>query len=213
MSDQPKPEELVDITGLARESLFWEAKSWIVLKAAPGIQADLDATWRHYRDVTDDRLVALVAALCIENSIDELLLSIAPGCHQCKEDQDFTLSVKIKTVRALRVIPARILTACDLVRKVRNGFAHQVTLKRFEDVPDKLREALEPSVRSFNVATRDPREAQRLFKDLVGFILAALRIYTEHVAHLRRFVESDEGQLGFRKWCEEQESGKSTPSI
>ena len=202
MTETPKPEQIVDITGPAGETLFWHTKEWIVAKSVPAIQADLDNTWHHYRDITDDRLVALVAALCVEGAVDALLEAMAPGVATLKNDTDFKFSVKIKFARSLQLLPARVLTACDLVRQIRNEFAHNVALRRFEDLEAKFQNRLAPYVWEFNKAAYDPNAPQRLFKDLVGFILMALRIYTEQVSRLRSYVSTDTGRADFQRWCQ-----------
>jgi hypothetical protein len=127
---------------------------------------------------------------------------LQPGFQAYIEDTDFTFAIKTKTVRSLRLLPARILTACDLIRQIRNQFAHNVNKKRFEDLEDKYLTKLEPYVKAFNTAPRDPKEAQRLFKELVSYTLVALIVYTEQVSRLRCYVEDEAGKRGFSAWCQ-----------
>ena len=81
-----------------------------------------------------DRLVGLIAAMVIESSLDRLLQSIAPGFKA----SGFTFAVKIKIAESLQLLPARILDACDFIGQVRNKFAHNVQLTRFEDLPPDI---------------------------------------------------------------------------
>lgn len=171
MAEIPKPEEMIDVTGPKNESLFYHVKSWVMAGKDQEIQMRLDERWQHYGKTEDDRLVAVIAALCLESAIDALLTSVAPGFKPYVEDTDFTFSIKIKMVKALRLLPARILTSCDLVRQMRNRFAHNVDKKRFEDLEAKYLDKLEPYVNSFNTAQRNPKEVQRLFKELVTYTL------------------------------------------
>ena len=211
--DTSKSDDILDISGPKDQSLFYHAKLSLVKGKIKDIQARLDERWQHYSKVKDDRLVALIAALCIESSIDVLLTAVAPGFLPYAEDTDFTFSVKIKIARSLRLIPGRILKACDLIRQIRNEFAHHVHYKRFEDLPeDKYLNKLEPYVRNFNNAKRDPKEVQRLFKELVSFTLLALIIYTEQVSRLREFIETDAGRASFYKWCEENQASAQSAS-
>ncbi len=211
MADTPKPEEMIDISGPKNESLFYEAKSWLVATKIEDIQARLDERWQYYGKVKDDRLVAVIAALCIESSIDALLTAVAPGFQQYIKDIDFTFSIKIRMVRSLRLLPSRILNACDLIRQIRNEFAHNVDKKQFEDLGDKYLTKLEPYVRAFNTAQRNPKEVQTLFKDLVGFTLIALIVYTKQVLRLRCYVEGEAGKKGFAEWC--QQDGTKPPVL
>jgi hypothetical protein len=104
--------------------------------------------------------------------------------------------------KPLRLLPGRILKACDLIGQIRNQFAHNIDKKRFEDVEEKHLKKLEPHVRSVNTARRNPKEVQRLFKELVSYTLIALVVYTEQVSRLRCYVEDDAGRRHFGEWCQ-----------
>ena len=201
MTCTPKPEEMIDIAGPKGKTLFNEAKSWLLTGKEQNIQAQLYERWQYYSEATDDRLVAIIAALCIESSMDALLSAMAPGFKDYAEDTNFTFSIKTKMISSLRLLPERILTACDLIRQIRNEFAHHVHYKRFEDLGEKRLKNLEPYVRSFNTAQRDPNAVQRLFKELVAYSLTALIVYTEQVSRFRQYAESDTGKISFSEWC------------
>lgn len=202
--DEHRPEQMIDITGPRGKTLFCEPKSWLIAAKEQDIQAHIDERWRHYGEAKDDRLVALIGALCIESSIDSLLIAAAPGFPQYLDDTAFTFSVKTKMAESFRLLPTRILNACDLVRQVRNQFAHDLDKKRFEDLDDKSRRRLEPCVRAFDNTSRSPDEPQRLFKELVSYVLIALKVYTEQVSRLRSYVEDEAGMKGFSEWCKER---------
>jgi hypothetical protein len=103
MALTPRPEEIIDITGPEGETLFWHALAHIVAEHVPQLQGELDELWVHYKDIADERLLALVAALCMENAIQELLQALGPGFAQLRDDADFTLSLKIKAANSQRV--------------------------------------------------------------------------------------------------------------
>jgi len=201
MTEIPNPEKLIDITGPEGETLFWSAKAWLVAGSEGQIQARLDEMWVHYSDVTDDRLLALVGALCVEASVDALLEAAAPGFAQCREDQDVTFSLKIKVARSLQLLPARILTGCDLVRQMRNEFAHHLDVKEFGQLDGKYLGKLGPYVAEFNRASRDASNHRQLFTDFVGFTLFALDVYTRQVARLREYLETTSFREAFKQWA------------
>jgi len=203
MADEPKPEEIIDITGPAGETLFWHALEHVIAKHGPKLQAELDELWAHYQDISDERLLALVAALCTENAIQGLLEAVGPGFDKLRDDADFTFSLKIKTVRALRIIPSRILTTCDLIRQLRNEFAHHLDRKTFSQLdPDKHLRKLKTQLATFNMKERDDTKYAALFKELVGFTLLALRTYLQHTQRLREFLETPAFRDGFKRWSE-----------
>lgn len=205
MTDQPTPEQILDISEPRGETLFCEAKAWLLTGAEADIQAEVDGLWAHYRDVTDERLLALVAGLCIEKSVDALVGAIAPSFEEYRQDQAFTFSVKIRVARSLRVLPARILSTCDLVRQIRNEFAHDLQMKEFAHLdPEKYLRKLVPYVAAFNRpdADRAANDHPKLFRDMVGFTLVALGAYTRQVQRLREYLETAESREGFKRWAE-----------
>lgn len=202
MTATPPPEELIDVTGPEGESLFCHAEQWLMAERATDLQASLDATWVHYRSIDDERLLALLGALCVEGGLDALLVAFAPGFSSFISDTDFKFSVKIKFARSLRVLPGRILAACDLIRQIRNEFAHSLNRRSLSDLDDKLRNKLFSQTEAFNPAKRDPSGHNKQFKDLVGFVITALWIYTQQTSKLRVFVESSAGRDAFKRWAE-----------
>ncbi len=202
MSEEPKPEQIINLNGVEGQTLFWHAKAWILDGRQNEVQSRMDEVWAHYRDIADDRLLSLVAALCVESYLDRLLQAISPGFDQYRDDVDFTFSVKIKVARGLRLMPTKILTVCDFTRQVRNEFAHHLERKRFDELDrDKYLNKLRPYVREFNSADREPLNYRQLFLDLVGFAIAALQVYTMQVSRLREFLETDASRNAFRDFC------------
>jgi hypothetical protein len=219
MTDRPKsPRDStqVDLSGPPNQTLFWNVHSFTRTDLR-SIVAEWTATWEHYRPVTDDRLVALVALLCIEGSIDRLLTAIAPGFDKYVEDLDFTVSVKTKIAKSLQLLPTRILTACDLIRQIRNEFAHHVEFKRFEHLERKFLAKLEPHLKGFVIDPGyDPNHApQQTFKDLVGYVLLGLSFYTLQTSRLRTYLSVDSCRTDFEKWCADtfQEPEDQDPDI
>lgn len=202
MTNAPPPDdEQLNIQGPAGESIFCHTKVFLVEDSLPKIQGDLDSTWVHYRDLDDDRLLVLVAALCIEGGLDDLLLAIAPGVDSASKDRTFSFSVKVKMAKALRLIPERILRDVELIGALRNQFAHRLDHRRFDDLPKAGSiKGLLPAVRQYVQKPKNAADLRSLFKELTGLVLMALRVYVEQTRHLRRFMESPEGMQELRKW-------------
>jgi len=201
LAEEPKAETIIDITGPEGETLFWHALAHIIADRGPQLQGELDDLWVHYRGIADERLLAIVAALCIENAIEELLEALSPGFAQLRDDAGFTFSLKIKTARAIRVMPSRILGSCDLIRQIRNEFAHHLEKKQLSQLDDKkYLQKLAAQVAAFNPAERDRALHAALFRDLVGFVLIALRTYIQHVLRLREHLDTKTFREGFAEW-------------
>lgn len=86
----------------------------------------------------DDRLLAIVSALLIENRVDYLLSTCLPRYKKLLDTKDFTFSTKITLVEALGMIPPKITSTAHLLRQIRNEFAHHLSAKTFNDVEQKL---------------------------------------------------------------------------
>lgn len=54
-------------------------------------------------------------------------------------DRDMTFSLKIKLLRALAVVPRHLIEAADLVRAIRNEFAHNLRVDTLADLTDKTK--------------------------------------------------------------------------
>lgn len=201
MEHQPNADEIIDIEGPVRETLFWHLKGWLVRDREDAIQQRLDELWAHYKDVQDDRLLALVGALCIEASLDNLLSGFAP-----RYDVDVPFGLKISIARALCLIPSRILNSCDLVRAIRNDFVHNLDVSQFRELERKRLDKLGPYVRQFNTGGRDWEDWPALYRDIIGFTAAGLTAYALQIEALRDYLGTDEFRRHFKDHTEQSSS-------
>lgn len=197
----PEPEQLFDISGPTGETLFSHAIEHVVVQHHSEFQAELDEIWAHYKDISDERLLALVGALCVERSIQGILEALSPGFDTLQDDSAFTFSLKIKTVRAMRIIPSRVLAACDLIRQIRNEFAHHLDKKGFSQLSsEKYLNKMKMQVHAFNATDRADAEPGETFKNLVNFTLMALGVYVKHVRRMREYLETAAFRQSFAEW-------------
>lgn len=206
MEHQPNADEIIDIEGPAGETLFWHLKGWLVRDREDAIQQRLDELWEHYKEVQDERLLALVGALCIEASLDNLLSRFAPQYDVLLDNVDVTCSVKIGIARALRLIPSKILNSCDLARGIRNDFAHNLGVSQFRELERKRFDKLGPYVRLFNTGERDWEDWPALYRDMIGFTAAGLTAYALQIEALRDYLGTDEFRRHFKEHAEPSSS-------
>jgi hypothetical protein len=173
-TNKPKKASIPNIEGTRGDSLFYEPLGWTQ-------QEDLKLISGHYKEYEnlvmrygEDRLLALVGSLSLEEALDHLFAAYIPNYECLSENRDFTLSMKIDLGRSLRLIPKHLLDAADLVRKIRNEFAHALEMKSLKslkaDTKRKLRTSYEVLYR------KDP-----------GF-----EIYTSHLRNASKFIYSDD---------------------
>ncbi len=80
------------------------------------------------------------------------------------------------------MIPGRILGSCDLIRQIRNEFAHHPDKKQLSDLDNKKHlQKLAAQLTGFNRAMGDGASHAEMFKVLVSDVLVALRVYIQHV--------------------------------
>lgn len=198
MENKPSPLE-IKMQGAEGETLFWNLKEWLIVEHTEDFQKYLTEMWQHYRNATDERLLALLGALCVEASLDILLGKFIQDYESLKTDTDVTFSLKIKIAEAMCLIPRKILNSCHLVRQVRNEFVHNLEISRLNQLKAKYTNKLKPYVREYNVRDRDWEDWVSLYKDLVGFTVLGLVAYSYQLEALKSYLKTDEFQKHFRE--------------
>jgi hypothetical protein len=141
----------------------------------------------------DDRLVAVVTALIVEDRLDACLGSFLPRYSKLLDTQDSTLANKIRLMQALDFVPRLLLSASDLIRSIRNEFAHNLERETFAALPQSLQQKL-VNLRAeiysrFNHEERQPKDSLRAeFKALAFFAIAGLDTYCENLVVLRHQI-------------------------
>jgi hypothetical protein len=143
--------------------------------------------------IDDDRFVAVVTALIVEDRLDACLGSFLPRYSILLKTQDFTLANKIRLMQALDFVPRLLLSASDLIRSIRNEFAHNLEQETFAALSQALQKKL-VSLRAeiysrFGKEERQPKDSLRAeFKALAFFAIAGLDTYCENLAILRQQI-------------------------
>lgn len=154
---------------------------------------ELPAFMRRVYATGDDRSFVVFSFVVIEKYLDTLLEAIAPGYKVLKDNRDFTVSLKTEVLKALRLIPSRILQAIDMARKIRNEFAHG-EWDRLEQLPSKFRDPAANLVRLiFGEQPTYVSSLRETFKALVFFVLSGLQAYRPNFLILREKL--DDGAL------------------
>ena len=196
----PMEEDILDLTGPGGETLLTRPLAGYIESPPFNLQAELDDAWEKYKDIEDERLLALVGALCTELALDRFIISYCPGFSHCISKRDFTFSVKTNIARSFKIIPARIFTGCDLVRGIRNEFAHNLDVKCLSDVSDKLLRKISPQLGEFQKYDWASEARSKQFTTLVGFVTCALGVYRGHVQIVREFLEAEGTLSVIREW-------------
>lgn len=142
----------------------------------------------------DDRSFVIVSVVVLERYLDVLLEGLLPGYNDLVEKREFTLSLKLGLLNALRLIPPHIVQIADLLRRVRNEFAHNVDCDKLENLKDSLKASLAQRVREcYGDAKPYSSSLHEMFKALTFLALVGLESYRVNVAILRERM--DDGSL------------------
>ena len=86
----------------------------------------------------DHRSRIILAGIIVESYFDRILKCFFIDYKNLSERSDFTFSFKISLLKSMRIIPNEIIVTCDLVRKVRNVFAHNFDVDLIDNIDPKL---------------------------------------------------------------------------
>lgn len=90
-----------------------------------------------YNDVENDRELAIIGCLVVENELDDFLSIWIPGYNKFKTDRDLSFKLKIDLAKALKLIPNHILNSIHPIRKIRNIFAHHLDIDLFKQARER----------------------------------------------------------------------------
>ena len=184
------PEKVINVEEPAGKSIFRRFLSWCLPKDVEHrFQQKIDnEIFAPVSALNDDRLLVLVGALVVENTLDELLGAIMPGYKTLRDKKDFTFSMRIEIARALQLIPTRILNCADFIRDLRNDFVHDLSVKGFEDLEQSKIQSLHDRLSGFTPQKFD--KIAEAFRMLVSYNAIALYGYAIHVSRLNDFIRS-----------------------
>lgn len=84
--------------------------------------------------LNDHRLLALVTAMIVEDRINKVLSAFFARPKLIVDNDKFTFSMRIRVLEAANIIPLHITEACDIIRDIRNTFAHQLDITSFDQI-------------------------------------------------------------------------------
>jgi len=189
----PSAELAINIGGPSGESIFSRPLEWCMkANTLKILQKELNEQFVHVRDANDDRLLALVGALVVENAIDRLLSAVLPGYRTLRDGMQLTFSMRIKIAKAARLMPSRILGCADFVRAVRNDFAHDLEIGSFDQLDSSKLQSMRDRLSHYSPDLIAAKSHAQVFEGVVTWTAIGLHLYALHVATLGDFLRSDE---------------------
>ena len=201
MSEEPRPEQFINIEGPYGESRFRRILVWLLPtdqeKYQREIQREINEYMAHYRGLTDERAVVLAGSLCVEDCLGRMIDVFFPAANML---HGLGFSHKIRLVRASKLIPSQILDDCNTVNQLRNDFAHNLELKNLSDLSDQKFQPLDKALKRYQKSYDFNIPQRKRFEDLVSIVSGALIIYTTHVKSLREYIDTEDFMKAFMKF-------------
>jgi len=205
--DIPEGAPIINIEGEKGKSLFNRPLIWGLEEDLKLLRAQYTEYERLISEAEEERLLALVGAMSMAEALDFFLRAYIPGYRKLEKlERDFTLFMKIELARSLKIIPAHIFDAADLVRDIRNKFAHDLRISCFDDLDEPTKDKLKQKHSAFYPKnTNNDITLADVFHKVVDGVIISFEIYASNLRIARDYIHSGD----FIKELTERIKGKS----
>jgi hypothetical protein len=163
-------------------------------------EQDLPGFLKRIKATGDDRSFTILTAVVVERYAEELLTSLAPSFAD-KANLGFTFSQKLQILRALQLIPPHIIRAADLIRKIRNDFAHNINTEVFSG---KFSQQLEQARRDAFGASDKPSSEREDFEEVAFIALVGLQAYRPNFKKIREKLSDEKTISEWKSECHQE---------
>jgi uncharacterized protein YutE (UPF0331/DUF86 family) len=158
----------------------------------------------------DDRSKVLVGALAAEAVLDKALGILLPKYLQAFDNKkELTFSIKTKILRAMAVIPPHLLEALDILRGIRNAFAHDIKLDELDKIPEKLIDKMENFYVRREIEPQEKRkDIHHLFDTTVQIATIGIYAYFPLIQDLKETIRNPTFEENLRNQAEQRDSAQ-----
>lgn len=154
---------------------------------------------KRINDAKDERSIVIFCSLISEYYLDKILKCFFINYKELESRSDYTFSFKISLLKSLNFIPSEIIQMIDIVRKIRNKFAHELLIEKISDLNRNLTVPLTQIYKKEHFAKKGEVEYLEMFKAIFTFGYSYLRTYEKNFKLLREKIESEEFQMEMEK--------------
>ncbi|MCD4769849.1 MAG: hypothetical protein K8R35_06760 [Bacteroidales bacterium] len=162
---------------------------------------ELPQLYERINSLADDRSFVILMAVVLEYHVDKLLRILLPNYEILLETSEFTFSIKLKILKASKLLPEIIFEFSELTRKIRNSFAHNLSFDNLEELKEgnkqerKLVNKLEQLCTDYSESLvyfiPKSNDYRMRFKDVASFAILALREYEPNIKGLRELIDKN----------------------
>ena len=195
-------------SGVKGQSLFHTFIIQVAEKELKLINENYIRHLSYIRKAEDDRLLAIVGALAVEEALDSLLRAYIPE-YKILDDKDrLSFYVKIKLARSLKLIPTHLLKAVDTIREIRNEFSHKLHKDDFNSLAKGKKDRL---IKIFKELHPDDDvnsySTPHIFSTTISGLLVSLGVYSSNLRLAKEYIYGDDFFLKIKEIAE------STPKM
>ncbi len=160
---------------------------------------DIAPYFKRLNKIKDERSFVILASTVLELKVDIFLKLFIPDSKPLV-NENTNFESKIKILRAFKLIPAQIVNIIELLKNIRNDFAHDINLDSFSEanLSKKLPTRLKLLDKYWTEYENDmtyykikPIPVQK-YKDLWAASLEALDVYESNIIVLRQELQQEE---------------------
>lgn len=160
---------------------------------------DIAPYFKRLNKIKDERSFVILASAVLELKVDIFLKLFIPNSQILVNDKT-NFDSKIKILRAFNLIPSHIVNIIEVLKNIRNEFAHHISLDSFSEahLSENLPNRLELLDKYWTEYENDmtyykikPVLVQK-YKDLWRVSLEALDVYESNIIVLRQELEREE---------------------
>ena len=152
----------------------------------------------------DHRSRIILAGIIVESYFDRILKCFFIDYKNLSDRSDYTFSFKIDLLKSMRIIPNEIIIMCDLVRKVRNIFAHNFDIDTIEQIDSKLVKNINQLYRERTKNKNNDKKLIDKFHTIYSLGYSELRTYEKNVKLLREAIDDSNFEKEIQRKNEEQ---------
>lgn len=137
----------------------------------------------------DDRSKIIFCGIIVEYYLDRILKCFFLDFKELSDRPDFTFSFKISLLKSMQFIPNEIIQMCDIVRRIRNEFAHNFDIDNINQLKPKLINTLNQIYLNQTKNKDSNIELFTKFKLVFNLGHSYLRTYEKNVKLLREKID------------------------
>ena len=139
----------------------------------------------------NDRAFILVSAVALEDKIENILKLLLPSIKTLADNKEFTFSFKINLLKSFELYNPKLIEYIHLVRKIRNEFAHNLSISDFENISSRTLTHIDQCLKSLE-SKRTCEKVREKIEVIVKWLFWELIALEPYSKKLREIMDSRE---------------------